>query len=251
MCAEEIDFEDTPVFDERFIESLPEEPEESVYKVCNQYLAQRERHASALGTEYHQSSLSVIKALNEVFDLELNVPDPEEIQEELMDGMIISFFKALKEKHENRIERERIDAQVTNTFNMVLERFGSKSLYEFSDDDLERIQKTINELRDMITSSDCFENKHKDRILRRLETLQREIHKKMSNVDKLWGFMIDFASTLGKCGEEAKPFFDILIEMKKIVWKAEIELKGLPEKTPFPLLTMDVVNEDEEGNNTQ
>jgi hypothetical protein len=64
------------------------------------------------------------------------------------------LFNSLKEKYSNR--------------------FSQDAVYRFSDDDFNRIQVLINELRDLINNSQVITAKHKQRLLERLERMQRE-----------------------------------------------------------------------------
>lgn len=82
-----------------------------------------------------------------------------------------------------------------------------------------------------------FDAKHKDRVLKRLEALQREVHKKMSNLDKLWSLVGDAGVALGKFGSDAKPFVDRIREIAQIVWRTQARAEELPSGTPLPLLT--------------
>ena len=100
--------------------------------------------------------------------------------------------------------------------------------YVFTDGDLARIQKLINELRKLITQSKDFEDNHKERLLKRLENLQSELHKRMSNLDKLWALLPEAGVALGKFGENAKPFADRICEIAGIAWRAQLRAEELP-----------------------
>lgn len=93
------------------------------------------------------------------------------------------------------------------------------SAYVFSDDDFSTIQKLINEMRDIITSSDIITANHKRRLLERLERMQRELHKTTSDLDRFWGFIGEAGIAIGKFGNDIKPLVDRIHELAKIVWK--------------------------------
>ncbi|MFV0597847.1 hypothetical protein [Shewanella sp.] len=94
----------------------------------------------------------------------------------------------------------------------------------------------INELREHISGSDLFEDNHRSRLLRRLESLQSEIHKKMSDVDKIWGLVGDAGVVIGKFGKDAKPFVDRIKELSQIAWKTQARAEELPSSSQNPLL---------------
>jgi len=116
-------------------------------------------------------------------------------------------------------------------------------MYEFSEGDLARIQVIINELRDTISESEIFDANHKERLLKKLEALQRELHKKVSSLDAFWGLIGEAGVALGKFGKDAKPVVDRIKEMAQIVWRTQARAEELPSGTTLPLLA---VHKDEE-----
>lgn len=118
--------------------------------------------------------------------------------------------------------------------------FGNTFLYEFSEDDLERIQELINLLRNDISTSDLFEADHKRRLLKRLEKLQSELHKKVSDLDRFWGLIGDAGIVIGKFGKDVKPMVDRIREITGIVWKTQSKSEGLPSGTKIPFLGEEV-----------
>lgn len=108
--------------------------------------------------------------------------------------------------------------------------------YEFTDGDLHRIQQLINELRDHVSESTLFDDGHKSRLLRRLEALQSEMHKKVSDVDRLWGLIGDAGIAIGKFGKDAKPFVDRIKELSQITWRTQSRAEELPSGAPNPFL---------------
>jgi hypothetical protein len=79
--------------------------------------------------------------------------------------------------------------------------------------------------------------------LNRLEELQLELHKKMSRLDKFWGFIMDAGPVLGKFGNDAKPLFDRIHELAEIIFRAQSIVQELPISTPLPLLFHDKIEE--------
>lgn len=93
--------------------------------------------------------------------------------------------------------------------------------YIFEEDNYKNIQQTLNQLRDDLISCDIFEDEHKQRLLSKLESLQKELHKKMSSLDKALGQLVTIASALGTAGEKAKPMFDRINETIKSVLRVQ------------------------------
>lgn len=113
---------------------------------------------------------------------------------------------------------------------------GAGFYYEFTEGDIKRIQTLVNELREQISNSTLFEDDHKNRLLKRLETLQSEMHKKMSDVDKLWGLVGDAGIALGKFGKDAKPLVDRVKELTQITWRTQSRAEELPSGSSNPMI---------------
>jgi len=108
--------------------------------------------------------------------------------------------------------------------------------YEFSDGDLKRIQQLINELRDLISGTEKFNEEHKQRLLKRLEKFQAELHKKVSDLDRFWGILFDFSTVIGLMGENAKPMVGVIKEIVGIIWPVQTRAYDLASNLPFKLL---------------
>jgi hypothetical protein len=108
--------------------------------------------------------------------------------------------------------------------------------YEFTDGDLDRIQVLINELRKEISVSELFDDSHRRRLLRRLEAMQSEMHKKMSDVDRIWGLVGDAGIVIGKFGKDSKPIVDRIKELSQIAWKTQARAEELSSSCQNPLL---------------
>lgn len=124
-------------------------------------------------------------------------------------------------------------AQLSARFKVQL---GAAFSYEFSKGDQERIQELINELRDFVSSTDHFESEHKQRLLRRLESLQAEVHKRVADLDRFWGMVGDAGVAMGKFGKDAKPFVDRIRELTGIIWRTQARAEELPSDAQPPLL---------------
>jgi len=122
-----------------------------------------------------------------------------------------------------------------------LDRFGAllggKFHYEFSDADITRLQDLLNEMRDLIVASSDFTEGHRERLLKRLEGLQIEIHKRVSDLDKFWGIIGDAGVVAGKFGRDVKPLVDRMREFVEIVWRAQANAEQLPTSTHPALLS--------------
>lgn len=145
---------------------------------------------------------------------------------------ILNFFNYLKADFERRLTSDKLE-QTKEKYNLI---FNNSFSYEFTQGDLERIQGLLNELRNDISLSELFTAEHKQRLLKRLERLQSELHKKVSDLDRFWGLIGDAGIAIGKFGKDAKPFVDRIKEIADIVWRTQARKEELPSGTTIPFL---------------
>ncbi|CAG9275108.1 conserved hypothetical protein [Paraburkholderia unamae] len=132
--------------------------------------------------------------------------------------------------------RLEIKARLARLQRSMTATIGAGFGYEFSQGDLDRVQHLVNELRELISASDKFEEKHQRRLLMRLEKLQAELHKRMSDLDHLWGLIGDAGVAFGKLGKDAKPIVDRVREITTITWRTQARTEELPSDAPIPQL---------------
>lgn len=113
---------------------------------------------------------------------------------------------------------------------------GQRLVFTFSDSDYSRMQKLINELRDLISKSEKIVDNHKTRLLRRLEQLQGEVHKTVGDVDRALGVILEVSAVARKIGEDMKPLSDRAREMAEIIMRVIASFQGFPRLT-LPDLT--------------
>ena len=96
----------------------------------------------------------------------------------------------------------------------------SKSLQEnfvkLTIEEVEAIENHIKEARSKIRVSKAFDQKHKDRLLQRLEKLQAEIHKKLSDKDVFLAAMTEVTAAVGQSAENLNPVAKLFRYMLKI-----------------------------------
>lgn len=118
----------------------------------------------------------------------------------------------------------------------ILER-GKSFHFEFTDGDLTKIQSLIDQLRKNIQLSG-LQDKHKQRLLARLEAMQSELHKRMSNFDRFYAFVGDAGATLGQFGKDAKPFVDLIRDIMRIVNSTQSQAHQLESDYENPLIPL-------------
>lgn len=222
------------VFEDDFFDLLPEDTNLAAKILCEKYLefdsGNLTPYKNELFLEYMYSFLA-LEAFVSSREIDFKLPElkgEKNHQIDVIRGCFVSFFSEIKHK----IEADNIEQTRERYKNILQKGF----VYKFTDGDLERIQKLINELRDLISSSELFDAKHKFRLLDKLENLQRNLHKKVSSLDKFWGLVGDAGVAIGKFGKDAKPFVERMREIAEIVWRTQANAEELPSGTRIPLL---------------
>jgi hypothetical protein len=155
-------------------------------------------------------------------------------------GQVTDFIWDVKDsQQEKELEHVLQDTQAS-----YARAFRTGFFYEFSQGDLDRIQALINELRELVTKSDQIESQHKDRLLKRIEKLQSELHKRMSDLDRFWGIVLEFGAVAQRLGENAKPLVNRAAEIARIVWGVQNRALELPSNLKLKL-PGDKTHEDE------
>ncbi len=145
---------------------------------------------------------------------------------------LAKFLRSVEKECETLSSRVRfVDAR--SKFKAALD---SSFRIEFSDGDLARLQTLLNELREQIGLTDGLEEKHRQRLFSRLERLQSELHKRVSDVDRFLGFVCDVGVVFEKLGKNAKPLVDRAREIASIVWHTQARAEELPSSAKPPAI---------------
>jgi hypothetical protein len=227
--------------DKKLIESMNESPVSAIIDAIN--IAEKLmdignlKKWSASEQDILMETITMIEVL-----IESNGFDSRILKIELSGDVVRDcqqMFKYTQEiKNKFIVESRELKAKLKietykNHYKSVLK---SSFAYEFSQGDIDRIQILVNELREHITGMDNLSDDHKTRLLKRLEKLQSELHKRLSDLDKFWGIVGDAGVVLGKFGDDAKPIVDRIREISEIVWHTQTLAEGLPSNSPYPLL---------------
>lgn len=224
------------MLDQEFIENIKNCPEEYLVEAIKFYRSKMSDDPQ----DWHEIDLdalmSIYALLSEVKDseiLEFQLPHVDltnSISENCMNlnGAVLEV--------ETQIASVSTKAKMMRIKDSFKKSLGRKFFYEFTDGDLKTIQELINELREKIVQEINLEEEHRSRLIKRLEKLQRELHKKVSDLDMFWGLIGDAGIVLGKLGTDAKPFVDRVREIANIVWRTQAQTEQLPSGTTSPLI---------------
>ncbi len=225
-------------FSEDVVRSIEENPIVGIVDACNMAMSRLNELESRDGWNENEHELmwevaSFLELAIEANQLYVDAVFPEatgELDENCKNlHAYISTVKDLFEGHSIKLKIESYKGRYQTVFK-------ASFAYEFSQGDFDRIQTLVNELRDHIFGNDSLEADHKQRLLKRLESLQSELHKRVSDLDMFWGLVGDAGVVLGKLGTDSKPIVDRVKEVAEIVWKTQARTEELPSSSPNPML---------------
>lgn len=223
------------MFTDTFIEGLPDDAHEAARALCyefyeyNSHMEQGEETTDDFYFSYIKAH-AVFQALVENYELPVTIPP---LGKDRRSNVVAT--KQLARDISDLAENEYVSSTVRAAKLKFATKMGKVFQYEFSEGDLEKSQKLLNEIRDLITKSSLFDESHKRRLLDRIERVQSELHKKVSDLDRFWGLIGDAGVALGKFGNDAKPIFDRIRELTLLVWATQSRAEGLPSNFPPPL----------------
>jgi hypothetical protein len=235
------------LFTDEFIFGIVEKPIESIIEVCKvSFQLRKGKSYAQLSIEDHDVLLECYALIQSIFEDDLLVPITRPISftgDRTNDSKKIIDYIATIYKH---FTAQETNLRVQSLSSKFKTKLGSGFTYEFTQGDIDRIQALINELREQISKSDFIEESHKSRLLKRLEHLQAEMHKRMSDLDKFWGLVGDAGVAIGKFGKDAKPIVDRIKEITDIIWRTQSKAEELPSSIENPMLPSSSTETDEE-----
>jgi hypothetical protein len=225
------------LFDDDFLETLKDDPISGALRICQTVLdsihTEEDREWTKQNYDDLLEALAYLGALaeEELLVIEEDFPN---IGGNMQDDSLASarYIEAVQRECSAKASQMRFSALQSRVRHTLKGGFS----YHFSDGDLNRIQTLLNELRVEVAASNHFDKPHQRRLLARLEKLQAELHKSVSDVDAFYGLIGDAGVALGKLGTEAKPLVDRVREIAAIVWRTQARAEELPSDTPLPLL---------------
>lgn len=225
------------IFSEEFLEELRTDPIEGTVRLIGIARERFVKNKQEWNDVEYQDLLEAYALIIEIIDsgiLGIDRPDFEISGNKAEDCKVINQYLGALEQY---CVSESSKLKVQSLRSHFKTALGSGFSYEFSQGDLDRVQVLINQIRDLIAQTNGLEKDHQRRLLTRLEKLQTELHKKVSDLDRFWGLIGDAGVVLGKLGQDAKPIVDRVKEVAEIVWQTQSRAEELPSGTQIPMLT--------------
>lgn len=226
------------MFDEKFVKELPRDILKAQQIICEYFPKFLNETTDENKLPFCLQAMAFAQVYVEIHSLEgLRVPSfDHKASDNTKIARVFNFFRDWKSRIDEKLKQKQQADTYETAKDYYASMFGKGFFYEFSDDDFKKVQTLLNNLRDLLTKSKDFEEDHRTRLLKKLEVLQSELHKKMSNFDKFWGFFIDSGIALTKFWENAKPFRDDVKEIVEIVSRTQAKSENVQKLFPLNLL---------------
>ncbi len=223
----------TAFFPARTLSFLPADNVEAMAALCVEF-EKFDGHARQM-PEHHDDyveALSILRAFAVARDARLE-PFPEVgPQRHKNIANIGTYFGQLRDTVRSELTNRHAKGYFESKTEEYVALFSKVPVFEFTDTEFKRVQDLVNELRDLIRSSTLITEEHKRRLLRRLEAMRGELHRKTSDIDRFWGFIGEAGIAMRKFGEDLAPISERVLELGGIVVSvifAKEGIKALPE----------------------
>ena len=223
----------TAFFPPRTLSALPADNLEAL-AVLGVEFEKFDGHARQL-PEHHDDyveALSILRAFAVARDHKLE-PFPEiGAHRQKNIANIAAYFSQLRTNVRAELTNRHAKGYFESKTEEYVALFARVPVYEFSEADFKRAQDLVNELRDLIRSNSLITDEHKRRLLRRLEAMRGELHRKTNDIDRFWGFLGEAGIAMRKFGEDLAPISERVLELGGIVINvifAREGIKALPE----------------------
>ncbi len=196
------------MFDHEYVENLPADSLKAVIRVCNDFnalIANSTTDLGDFGDEYEQTLAA--------WSLVLELCDRADLRPPVVDFTGANETNAANIREAICVLGSDVSLAMTNeTLRKMRANYAAQlegiPLYEVSDEDLSLVQQRLTDLRGLIQASGVLNDDQRKRLLARLEVVQTGLHKKMSNLDGIFGFLFDLSALQSEIGADAKPFLD-------------------------------------------
>lgn len=226
-----------PIFNSEQLAQIPNEPYKGIEYICNSF------DDFETWVDHNHEDVSVVQYLEywtllKIFCSKhgLDFPQlkisPRISHPENEFAAVRSAFRDIRAAVSDKIIEKELEAAEE----LFTAHLGTGVAFELSDGDIEVINAKILELRNAIDASTVLEDKHKERLLKRLEALQSEIHKKQSNYDKMIGTMVEVMTVVKKVGEAAEPWGRLVRDICAAIAISQGRAYELPSSTDTSFL---------------
>jgi len=229
----------TAFFPAKLLQGLPADNMEALAALCGEF-ERFDGHARQLPDHHgdYVEALSILRGFAIARDAKLESFPEIGSQRHQNIANVTAYFSRLRDQARSELTGRYSRGYFETKTEEYAALFSRLSIYEFSESDYKRVHDLVRELRDLIRGSSLITDEHKRRLLRRLEAMHAELHKKTSDIDRFWGFIGEAGIAMRKFGEDLAPISERVLELGGIVITvifAKEGIKALPEVSQIVL----------------
>jgi hypothetical protein len=208
----------TAFFPAKLLQGLPADNMEAMAALCGEF-ERFDGHARQLPDHHgdYVEALSILRGFAIARDAKLEAFPELGSQRHQNIANVTAYFSRLRDQARSELTRRYSRGYFETKTEEYAALFSRLSIYEFSESDYKRVHDLVRELRDLIRGSSLITDEHKRRLLRRLEAMHAELHKKTSDIDRFWGFIGEAGIAMRKFGEDLAPISERVLELGGIV----------------------------------
>lgn len=219
------------MFEDQFINRLPEDPTPAVIVICKEFLA---FHAANKNAFSHYKSyieaLGFIEVYAEANNLEMSFPKIDEKREQNI-VKIEKFFMETCRTYERKYQQANLD-DIKKKFASKLK---SENVYTADDNEVIILKKQLIALRNEVEKNSLLDEDYKFRIIRKIDKILSTSYKSMTDLNPFWGLIGEKGIIIGKVGTEKKVIPELINFLADTIWKIQLRSEKMPVNTPLQI----------------
>jgi len=217
-----------------------DDPYERIHAVASRYLEHVKANNGTMKASHHVEAAVLGKqfVFNEGFPLMAGFPNFKVggVTPQARD-YIVSMHKWLRDYSALQLERDATERAelLEEHFQVLLDNHLG---YDLNEQQLVELRRWVTELQARISGTHTLPEHRHERLLRRLDKLQLELHTKLSSLDRLYGTIMEVVVVAQSLGDESQAVIDIAGKIFAIIWAVHSRKdgRGLSQTiVPLPL----------------
>lgn len=221
-----------------YILKLPNDRNFAVLQIGRDLMGLWESFSSDDDELHHQDTFIDALALLQYYEREKEIDYPFE-QISTSDPSWTHSLYSIIERMLKELEQVERESKLSRSQNKIAMLMGEQFCYTFTDGDLKKLERLISELKKTVEATEEIDSDHKSRILKRLNELENELSKTVSNLDRYYGLLVEANILVSKIGNTSKPIVVLIRSVIDIVWSTQSNAEELPSDTHLSLPTKD------------
>jgi hypothetical protein len=146
-------------------------------------------------------------------------------------GHVRTAFGKARSQAEDLLAKEREKAAAEKYAAYVPQNVS----YVFEQSAIHEIRGFINNIRNVVTTTDEIPDAQRKRLLKKLQSLEDAVEPRMSDLDLFWGLLPDVVMLKAFSSEKAEKALAFTIKLLAVVWAVQVVTHQLPAGVPFPI----------------